>query len=242
VETGVCDFKCTPGPQLRSFDGAADCGSTDTSPRGCFGWAWGNAPIEFGCTPDISGAQHGDTPDPLAPGNTPYLNSCDAGYFPWVASFAETAPDVCIAFCTPGETHAGAPENADGVAPFPCAARGASGDGMECRYLHIFDNTPDPAQNDSGVCLATDLYVSDWDDDPGTPDTSLPRCTDLTTALVDTDGDGTPDTPEHLHRGCAPWPAAAAPSPPVGGFRVELEARLRARLSRPSGRSSPPRP
>jgi hypothetical protein len=232
VATGLCDFKCSPGPQTRTFDGAADCGSTGTSARTCIGWAWGSSPIEFSCVPDISSAQHGDLPDPLSPGGSPYLNSCDAGYFPWVASLADGAPDVCIAFCTPGETHAGAPDSADGVAPFPCATRGASGDGMECRYLHIFANTPDAELNDSGVCLATDLYVSDWDQDAGTADTSLPRCTDLSTAPIDTDDDGTPDTPEHRYWGCAPWPTSVAPAAPLGGFRDALEKRLRARINR----------
>lgn len=204
VSTGVCDFKCEPGPQTRLFDGAALCGSTPESPRGCYGQAWSIAPTEYVCMRDISDSQHGETPNPLSP--EPLLNSCDAGYFPWVASYSPTAPDVCIAFCTPGETHAGAPANADGVAPFPCASRGAAGSTMECRYLHIFDVTPPREQyNASGICIETASYVSDWDDDPSTPSTPMPRCVDLGTQLIDTDGNGTPDTPEHQHWGCAPW-------------------------------------
>lgn len=231
VETGVCDFKCSPGPQLRTFDNGANCGGTDTAAKGCYGWAWGTTPIEFTCTPDISDAVHGQPPAPLNSQNMPYLNSCDAGYFPWVGSFEDTAPDICIAFCQPAETHSGSTGGADGTSPYTCGERGAvAANSMECRYIHIFDQTPDPAQNNSGVCFDTQSYVTDWDGDGPDGPTPMPRCTTLGTALIDTDGDNTPDTPEHLYWGCAPWPAQLVSNRPLGGFRAMLEEKLRERL------------
>jgi hypothetical protein len=207
VSTGLCDFKCEPGTQQRLLDGAAACGSTPERALGCYGWAWGTMPLDFTCAADESSAQHGDTPDPLTPQGGPYLNSCDAGYFPWPANFESRARAVCIAFCTPGETHSGDTTNVDGIGANTCGNKGAVGDDMECRYLHIFDVTPPRGEyNASGVCLGTARYVSDWDDDVTTPDTALPRCTQLTnTVMVDSDEDGTPDTPEHEYWGCAPW-------------------------------------
>ena len=82
----------------------------------------------------------------------------------------------------------------DGVAPFPCASRGAIGGGVECRYLHIFDVTPPRGQyNASGVCLSPSAY-------------DVPSCTALSNlTLIDSDGVGGPDTPEHEYWGCAPW-------------------------------------
>jgi hypothetical protein len=239
VSTGVCDFKCEPGTQERLFDDAAGCGGSTERPRGCYGWAWSDSPIEYTCTPDISDARHGAPPNPLNPQNIPYLNSCDAGYFPWQLNNEPDAPDACVAFCTPGETHSGATANVDGVAPFTCGAKGAVDaiNNMECRFLHIFDSTPPLDQyNASGVCFATSAYVGDWDGMAGTPETGLPRCTQLTnTIMLDTDGDMTPDTPEHEYWGCAPWtdpPAFAPPGGKMGGFRAVLEEKLRARLER----------
>jgi hypothetical protein len=239
VSTGVCDFKCEPGTQDRLFDDAAACGGTTERPRGCYGWAWGSMPLDYTCTPDISMATHGQTPDPLTPQGGPYLNSCDAGYFPWVGSFDDTAPDICIAFCTPDQTgsHSGDTAGIDGEAPFTCGAKNAVGSSMECRFLHIFDSTPPLDQyNASGVCFNTADYVSDWDGMPGTPETGMPRCTTLTnTIMLDTDGNTTLDTPENEYWGCAPWtdPTNFAPAGgKMGGFRVMLEEKLRARLER----------
>ena len=206
VETGVCHDTCEPGPQTRISDGAPDCGGIDDAPRGCYGTAWGATPTGFACMPDTSAARHGEPPDPLNPQGNPHPYSCDAGYFPWAASLAPDAPAICVAFCTPGETHSAAPENSGGVAPFPCSARGAAAPGTECRYLHLLDETaPRDEHNGSGVCVDPDEYVADWDHDPATPASPLPRCVDLGTGLIDTDGDGTPDTAEHQKWGCAPW-------------------------------------
>jgi hypothetical protein len=237
ISTGVCDFKCSPGTQERLFDDAALCGGTTERPRGCYGWAWGTMRLDYTCTPDISDATHGQTPDPLNPQNVPYLNSCTAGYFPWVASFEETAPDVCIAFCVPGETHSGNTANVDGLVgqPNTCGAKGAVGSNMECKYLHVLMNPsagPMDIYNDSGVCFGTSGYILDWDGDGPDPAGPMPQCTDMTTALIDTDGDGTPDTAEHQYWGCAPWPSAAAPGPKDGGYRAILAEKLRARLER----------
>jgi hypothetical protein len=234
VSTGVCDFKCEPGTQVRLFDDAAGCGGTTERPRGCYGWAWGSAPLEYTCTPDISEAGHGQTPDPLTPQGMPYLNSCNAGYFPWVASFDDAAPDVCIAFCVPGPNYMGSTGNIDGVG-VTCGSKGAVGSNMECRYLHIFDSTePLDQYNGSGVCFGTSGYVSDWDGDGPMGETTMPRCQDQSmTELVDTDGDGTGDIEEYIYWGCGPWPAAAfAPGAKVGGFRVMLEQKLRERIAR----------
>jgi hypothetical protein len=193
-------------------------------------------PLDYTCTPDISDAGHGQTPDPLTPQGGPYLNSCDAGYFPWVASFEDTAPDVCIAFCVPGPTYQGSTANVDGLVgqANTCGNKGAVGGNMECRYLHIFDQTPPLDQyNGSGVCFGTSGYVSDWDGDAGTPDTTMPRCVDQSmTTLEDSDGDGTPDMPQYIYWGCGPMQPGVAPSGKLSGFRVMLEEKLRARLQR----------
>ena len=53
--------------------------------------------------------------------------------------------------------------------------------------------------------------------------------------MLDSDGNGTLDTPENEYWGCAPWsdPTNFAPvDGKLGGFRVMLEEKLRARLSR----------
>ena len=139
--------------------------------------------------PTISDARHGDEPTAWAAGGTPDVRGCAPGYFPSL-----TEPYTCTAFCVPSETHAGAPENADGLGPFSCADRGAVAPGsMECRYFHPFLDIPDARFNGSGMCVDTVAA-------------GIPRCIDLGTDLIDTDSDGVADTPEHQHWGCAPWP------------------------------------
>jgi hypothetical protein len=194
VSTGLCDFKCEPGSQERLFDGAPSCGGTTERPLGCYGWAWSSMPFDYACTADISNAQHGDTPDPLTPQGGPYLHSCDAGYSPWLAGLGGATADVCLAFCVPGESHSGDTVNLDGVGAFTCAARGATGAAIECRYFHAFEvSPPRDRYNASGICL--DMAVFD-----------VPSCRDLSnTTIVDSNGDSTPDTPEHEYWGCAPW-------------------------------------
>ena len=191
--TGVCAFTCEPGSQERLFDGAASCGSTPGRPLGCYGWAW-TMPLDFTCQPVISDAGHGDEPDPLNLDGDPHLRSCAAGYFPWLAILGGVTADVCLAYCVPGESHSGDTANLDGVGAFTCASRGATGADIECRYLHVFEvSPPRDRYNSSGACL--DVTVFD-----------IPSCRDLSnTTLVDSNDDGTPDTPEHEHWGCAPW-------------------------------------
>ena len=184
---GVCDPTCEPGPQTRVSDGAAACGGIVEHPRGCYGWTTDSVPT-FVCMPDVSDARHGEMPDPLSPDGIPHMYSCDAGYFP-----SMNEPHACTAFCVPAETHSGLPDNSDGLAPFSCTDRGAIAPGsMECRYFHPFIASPDARYNGSGMCVDTSA-------------TGIPRCVDLGTDLIDTDGDGAPDTPEHQHWGCAPW-------------------------------------
>lgn len=236
VQLGACDFKCSPGPQTRTFDDGAACGGTTERPKGCYGWAWGTTPIEFTCTPDISDAAWNQPPSPLAPSGNPYLNSCDAGFIPWISNFDDTvSTDVCIAWCQPVETHSGATGGALGQSPFSCGDRGATtgtdGGRLECRYLHVLDNTPDPALNNSGMCWSLDAYQAEWITMGVTE--PMPACTSLSnTTLVDSDGDGTPDMPEHLYWGCAPWPTTLVSEKPVGGFRAKLEKIFQDRLQR----------
>ncbi|MCB9564047.1 MAG: hypothetical protein H6709_10165 [Kofleriaceae bacterium] len=209
VDLGVCDFLCNPGKQERRSDLAANCGvGAQGTPRGCYGYVWNssaNPRIDYACTPDISDAQVGQTPSPLTPDGNPYLNSCDAGYWPYVNNFAGdvTQVDICLAFCVPGESFQGSTANIGGLvgSGFTCADRGAVTTGTECRFQHIFDGTPDVALNTSGTCMVVGDYLADWDNDTNTPDTGIPSCGTLP--------QGDENNPDgNLIWGCAPWPAA----------------------------------
>lgn len=216
AELGVCDFKCSPGTQRRVFDDAAACGSPDANApiRGCYGIF-----REYTCSPAISTTVHGEFPMPVPPGQTPgqgaYLNSCAPGYQVFQLAEGTEVDLYCVAMCQPQEVHSGVanPQTAKlGVAPYRLTDRNVNDAAFECRYLWfmqaIFQETAyiSTELNDSGIAFNPSAWLYNDDQNEQTPDVPFPSCTTLTNALVDTDNDGTPDTPDHESWGCAPLP------------------------------------
>lgn len=197
---GVCDFLCDPVTQSRSFDSAPACGSADpgTPNRGCYGvfdFAFACAPVPATVLADPLMYDQNDTAyGPMA--GTAYLNGCAPGYAPLLrATAADTSPVICMALCTPGPTSLENPANANGLvgSGHTCADRGAPGPAHECRYFWVFESDPTQHPDALGFCWNPDNYVGDWDGDPGTTDTSYPRCAAI--AIADQAG-----------MGCAPSP------------------------------------
>jgi hypothetical protein len=237
-QLGVCDFKCFPGEQVRipeAPEPRENCGTpAEGRKRGCYGYIWNNPAnpdsrrVEFACIPvptGAIGAVHGEAPRPLNPEGNPYLNSCDAGYFPWFASYndqeEQLGPRMCVAYCVPGETHSADTALLGGVSPYACEDRGTIDADVECRYLHIFDQQPDPRYNGSGVCFLPESYVNRNGD-------SMVKCSETSsTELIDVFGNGSLLVPENVVAGCGPWPASlVGPGKPLGGIREELSRKL----------------
>jgi hypothetical protein len=100
-----------------------------------------------------------------------------------------------MAFCTPVPTSAASPEGGGGLSPHSCADRGAAD--SECRYFWLWEgsDTIPPLHPDGvGFCWTPEDYVGDWDDDAATPDTSIPRCSNLS-----------PGDARYATWGCAPF-------------------------------------
>lgn len=199
---GACDFLCDPVSQRRAFDDAEACGSANPAmPRlGCYGTPDG----PFGCAAvpaEAASRTHEMEAFGPMPGSA-FLNGCAPGYAPFVrSSFDSSSPIICVALCRPDETSAADPAGAGGVvgSGFTCGDRGAAG--AECRFVWFLQSAPTAATNDIGFCWTPANYVTDWDMDPGTPDTGAPECASLPD--TDTDGSGVAD---HAEWACAPYP------------------------------------
>jgi hypothetical protein len=174
---GVCEPLCNPVSQVRLTDGAANCGATILTPqpnRGCYANGTVDGGAIFACAPAGMGG-HGVRAQSF--GNTAFINGCAPGFLP-IFPEPDGGPRVlCAATCTAKPTSVASPQDAGGVAPFSCAARGALL--AECRYFRwVGGSTSEPW----GVCFDYREYRWDHDGNVSTPDVPVPSCTTLTTA------------------------------------------------------------
>jgi hypothetical protein len=197
---GICDPTCDPVTQTRNHDDAAACGSPEpaTPSRTCIGEI--NGP--FLCAPiagDALTRTHGMTA--LGPpGGGAYQNGCAPGYMPLFLR-PGTSEVMCIALCDPAEAYAGSDAMRQGTPPYTCAARGATGRTVECRFHWFLQDETGMSIPEVGVCVDYAMFTYDHDMMPGTPDRPWPSCSTLSN--TDTDGDGMLD---HLEWGCGPDP------------------------------------
>lgn len=196
---GVCDPTCNPIDQTRDYDSAELCGSANVNEpdRGCYGVS--DRP--FTCSPagDPANVHNVDARDE---NGDVYINSCAPGYLPLLRRGSDDDTPICVAMCTPLETHSGATGNAIGESPYSCPDRNAL-TGNECRYFWWLEENPTVDRNFIGFCLNYNNYTYDDDGNAGTENVPFPSCTTLSN--TDTDNNQTPD---HLEWGCAPYPAS----------------------------------
>lgn len=183
---GVCQPTCDPLTQLRG-DGTP-C-PTGQSCYGLFGGGGGG--VTFTC------AGTGTTAIGATIPGTTFANSCVARGIP---AMRADGTRYCTSWCTPVETHSGAPAGAGGASPDTCAAAGVAAEECLFAWLRSSSTVVDPRLNDLGICFDRAGVLIDVDMD-GTPETPYPSCT----TLPNTDGDGD-GVPEHREHGCAPLP------------------------------------
>jgi hypothetical protein len=206
---GACDLICDPGTQRSIEPDQANCGSTATNARGCYGLFFPvqNGDGEFTCSPAGAAANvHGVEPTQLA------LNACAPGYVLYFDTSADYASQTgvikCIATCVPGPTNQANQANKDGLVDGGATCHGAAPGGkgvvdaaFECKYMHWHMNViPDRDFNKNGICIdptswtLDDIYGTPPDTTCGNP-TVLPSCTTLTAGqMIDWDCAG-PEAP-----------------------------------------------
>ncbi len=192
---GLCAPTCDPLKQTRDYDGAVHCGGpldgTGQPTTGCDGFpSGGGAPSQFTCTRVLHPNDKSDAYayDPAFPGNI-FLNSCAAGYIPMLydntvdAMNGDQTKIICVAYCKPGATSVTAKANANGVAPYTCAAAGAAAP-HECRFWDYLesDTTPESVWSTGlGFCMNYPNYTFDGSslNPPQSPTQPQPSCTTL---------------------------------------------------------------
>lgn len=198
---GLCEAQCNPLTQVRLTDGAAACGSPNPAAptRGCYGVpSQDNLPTVFTCAMAGDPAKTHRVPagDPI------YVNSCAPGYLPLLIDSTGSTTGVCIALCSPVAAWQGNTAGLGGAPPHTCAAAGATGAGEECRFWWFMEGPTTPLSqwsNGLGYCFDHTRYTWDADNNPLTPDVTMPSCGAL--ASTDTDGNGVAD---YLEWGCGP--------------------------------------
>lgn len=183
---GVCDPQCDPVTQVRLSDGAAACGSPDSSSPafGCYGAPGRTQPSRFLCAPAGDAAMtEGAVLDlPI------YLNSCAPGYAPLLRESTASSAVVCSAFCEPVDTTLAAHAAPGGLAPHDCQSAGGTAT-SECRYWWWMESAETPPSiwsNAIGACFDHARYQYDADRD-GTPETPVPSCTTLSSTAFNFD-------------------------------------------------------
>jgi hypothetical protein len=152
---GVCQLRCQPDLQ--------NCSAVDTA---CFV----NTDIgEAQCLPDLfmggGGPIQGVTCDGDGSGCNP--NGCAFGFGPHLSSSSGLTPTHCSQYCTPSDTHTGAPGGAVGGGTgsgFECAAVGGgtgSADDIQCRFVQTALDQVN-ILDFYGMCVPTDS--GNWGD------------------------------------------------------------------------------
>jgi hypothetical protein len=206
---GFCVPSCDPVTQVRLSDSAEACGSADPSAPtlGCYAsYANSVLPTAFTCAPAGAADLTHREPARTSAGGTPYLNGCAPGYLPLLVESTGSAVVVCIALCTPVESHQGDADGLLGAAPHQCPDRGATGAGEECRFYSWLEPETAPvstATSTVGFCFDHTKYTWDHDQNATTAPVAAPSCADLPN--TDTNGDG---VDEHAAWGCAPREAS----------------------------------
>jgi hypothetical protein len=219
AQAGVCDPTCDPLAQTRDVDGAPACGSPDPDAPtlGCYDAAPTPNPVvarppSFSCA--VIAGEVGHRGEAVDDRGDSYTNMCAPGH---IMGFydSDAAADrsvVCLRLCRPVDTHLGAPDGAQGAAPFRC-----DDERDECRYWWFFDGStfadaygPNPFTNQLGICWRPSAWHYDTDGDL-VGDTVWPSCRELSDqddpGAEPEDLPGAPDTtPEHLEWGCGPLP------------------------------------
>ena len=190
---GVCDPACNPLTQTLLTDGSANCGGTivNTMPPhpslGCYGFpSISAAPTKFTCSSagpatNTSDVACNDT-NGCGTASFPYTNGCAPGFIPLLQQSTVNPTFICVALCEPGNTSATAQANAHGKvgSTYTCPAMGAAGL-HECRFWWWREgpNTPiGPSSNTLGFCYDYSQYQYDSNGD-GSPDTPEPSCATL---------------------------------------------------------------